>query len=148
MITSAQPAVRPEQELARLTLISSTNEAEIRRRSTISGRRPTGLGELNGLPLIGPLGPPTTINPEPTSQGIYSATTADYPKQPETSDQDSEATLVSENVKPENPTSAQDKENQCPPSTINQPRNDSPPVELMDLEDTAVKTDQDRKSVV
>jgi ubiquitin carboxyl-terminal hydrolase 25 len=148
MITSAQPAVRPEQELARLTLISSTNEAEIRRRSTISGRRPTGLGELNGLPLIGPLGPPTTINPEPTSQGIYSATTADYPKQPETSDQDSEATLVSENVKPENPTpSAQDKENQRPPSTINQPENDSSPVELMDLEDTAAKTDQPSEHV-
>jgi ubiquitin carboxyl-terminal hydrolase 25/28 len=143
MITSPQPAVKPEQELARLTLISSTNEAEIRRRSTISGRRPTGLGELNGMPLIGPLGPPTTVSTDPTvSQAASSATIADRPKQLEASDKDSEATLVSESIKTENPKPlAQDKENQ-PPSKINEPGNESAPVELMDLgDDTAVKTE-------
>lgn len=145
MITSPKPAVRPEQELARLTLISSTNEAEIRRRSTISGRRPTGLGELNGMPIIGPLGPPTTVSTDPTvSQTASSATIGDRPKQLETSDKDSEATLVSESTTTENPlplTSAQDKENE-PPSTAIGSGNEPAPVDLMDLGGgTPVKTD-------
>lgn len=58
MIKSPQSFVTPRQELARLTLISPSNEAAIRRRSTLSHGRPAGLGEINGMPVMGPLGPP------------------------------------------------------------------------------------------
>ena len=57
MITAPRAQVTPEQELARLTLISSTNEEQIRRRSTIRGQRPS-LGEIDGRPVIGPTLPP------------------------------------------------------------------------------------------
>ena len=46
--------VTPEQELARLTLMSSTIEEHIRRKSMLSGHRPS-LGEINGRPVFGPL---------------------------------------------------------------------------------------------
>lgn len=57
MIAASAPSVTPEQELARLTLISSNNEANIRRMSLLAGKRPS-LGEINGMPVLGPTGPP------------------------------------------------------------------------------------------
>ena len=57
MITSSRAHVAPELELARLTLVTQPLEAALRRRSTISGNRPS-LGEINGRPLLGPLPPP------------------------------------------------------------------------------------------
>lgn len=99
MITTPRAFVRPEQELARLTLISSTNEAEIRRRSTISGIRPFGLGEINGAPVAGPLGPPEYMKSdenETVVDQIAIPTEENPAKDPQTSDIDSEATLVSE----------------------------------------------------
>ncbi|EED17662.1 ubiquitin C-terminal hydrolase, putative [Talaromyces stipitatus ATCC 10500] len=98
MITTSKAFVRPEQELARLTLISSTNEAEIRRRSTISGIRPFGLGEINGAPVAGPLGPPESI----TSPGHENVDQNTIPIQGtpahdrQVNDIDSETTLVSD----------------------------------------------------
>lgn len=56
MIGSPRPQVTPEQELARLTLMSSTTEEHIRRQSILSGRRPS-LGEINGRPVFGPFLP-------------------------------------------------------------------------------------------
>ena len=56
MIHSPKAEVTPEQELARLTLLSSTNEEKIRRRSTTGGQRPS-LGEINGQPILGPMLP-------------------------------------------------------------------------------------------
>lgn len=56
MITANQAHVTPEQELARLTLISSTTEEHIRRQSVLSGHRPS-LGEIGGRPVLGPLLP-------------------------------------------------------------------------------------------
>lgn len=56
MITASNAQVTPEQELARLTLMSSTTEEHIRRQSILSGHRPS-LGEINGRPVIGPLPP-------------------------------------------------------------------------------------------
>ena len=58
MIGSSRPQVTPEQELARLTLMSSTTEEHIRRQSILSGRRPS-LGEINGRPVFGPFLPPS-----------------------------------------------------------------------------------------
>lgn len=58
MITSPRTSVTPQQALARLTLATSAAEEKIRRKSTIgSGGRPS-LGHIDGLPLIGPAGPP------------------------------------------------------------------------------------------
>lgn len=58
MITSSQSFVIPGKQLARLTLVSPSNEAAIRRRSTLSANKPAELGEINGMPVMGPLGPP------------------------------------------------------------------------------------------
>jgi ubiquitin carboxyl-terminal hydrolase 25 len=62
MIRSPYKYVAPEQELTRLTLMTSTAAENIRRRSTIGGSRP--LGAVNGLPVQGPVGPPLNTNPE------------------------------------------------------------------------------------
>ncbi|KAK2793902.1 ubiquitin-specific protease ubp2 [Onygenales sp. PD_12] len=94
MISSPTPSVTPEHELARLTLISSSNEAAIRRRSLVSNARP-GLGELHGMPIMGPLGPPSAP-----------ANSADNPMGEGALDEDSEITLVS--------LTADDKENLVP----------------------------------
>lgn len=101
MITTPRASVRPEQELARLTLISSTNEAEIRRRSTISGVRPALLGEIDGVPVSGPLGQPQTAEANPadtTTNEKIGSTEETQVKDSVVSDIDSEATLVSEPI--------------------------------------------------
>ena len=59
MISSKKASVTPEQELARLTLLSSSTEESIRRRSTLNGPRPS-LGDIDGRLVQGPLPPPTS----------------------------------------------------------------------------------------
>lgn len=61
MISASTAQVTPEQELARLTLISSMAEENIRRQSMLSGHR-TSLGEIDGRPLLGPLPPVRQID--------------------------------------------------------------------------------------
>ncbi|KAL1959884.1 hypothetical protein VTO42DRAFT_1029 [Malbranchea cinnamomea] len=91
MITSPNSAVTPSQDLARLTLLSSTGEAEIRRKSLANVAR-SGLGEINGLPVHGPLGPPTIAEPGDNN----GPASKDHPKKaPEVSDADSQDTFVS-----------------------------------------------------
>ena len=63
MITANRAHVTPEQELARLTLISSTTEEHIRRQSILSGHRPS-LGEIGGRPVLGPLLPSGSMSAE------------------------------------------------------------------------------------
>ena len=63
MITANRAHVTPEQELARLTLISSTTEEHIRRQSILSGHRPS-LGEIGGRPVLGPLLPSGNMSAE------------------------------------------------------------------------------------
>lgn len=95
MITSPVSSATPGQELARLTLISPGGEAAIRRRSTIS--KSQSLGEINGAPVLGPLGPPHPITEEqaehPAAPDIHQTGPA---KDPSPSDVESDATLVSE----------------------------------------------------
>ncbi|KAK2737240.1 ubiquitin-specific protease ubp2 [Myotisia sp. PD_48] len=62
MITSPNSFVTPSQELARLTLLSSSGEAAIRRKS-LSTHKSTELGEINGRPVQGPVMPFTPIGP-------------------------------------------------------------------------------------
>ena len=57
MISASTAQVTPEQELARLTLISSTTEEHFRRQSILSAHRPS-LGEIDGRPILGPQPPP------------------------------------------------------------------------------------------
>ncbi|KAL4938145.1 hypothetical protein BDV06DRAFT_61519 [Aspergillus oleicola] len=111
MISSPNEFVTPGQELARLTLISPSNEAAIRRRSTISAGQFGGLGELNGMPVLGPLGPPHKF---PENEVPGSAQT-EPEKIKQASDEDSEATLISDGAKNEVPaTQSDDKENEPP----------------------------------
>lgn len=71
MITAPNAKVTPEQELARLTLISSVTEEHIRRHSILSGHRPS-LGEIDGRPVLGPLLPPASqvINLDSEMTGV------------------------------------------------------------------------------
>ncbi|KAL4930727.1 ubiquitin-specific protease UBP2 [Aspergillus undulatus] len=110
MISSPDSFVTPGQELARLTLISPSNEAAIRRRSTISAGQFGGLGELNGMPVLGPLGPPHTIPEENRTAAL-----AEQEKIKSSGDEDSEATLVSDSVKNENPPAQSDDKENAPP---------------------------------
>lgn len=94
MTTSTSSCVAPSRELARLTLISPGNEEAIRRRSTVS--KPQTLGDIEGAPILGPLGPPQPIVSIPDGQPVSS----DGPQPMLTkngSDAESEETLVSEN---------------------------------------------------
>ncbi|KAA8649813.1 ubiquitin-specific protease UBP2 [Aspergillus tanneri] len=112
MITSPDLDVPPETKLAKLTLFSPSSEAAIRRRSTKSVNRPVGLGEINGLAIMGPLGPPQS-----TSDGEVKdlmAIDTDTTQRSATSDLDSEATLV-EGAKNDAPVApSEDKENEPP----------------------------------
>jgi ubiquitin carboxyl-terminal hydrolase 25/28 len=95
MIISAQSSVTPGQELARLTLISSGGEAAIRRRSTIS--KSQSLGDVDGRPILGPLGPPLPIAEEQSDQQAAAGNTPS-PSKDTVSDIGSDATLVSDAI--------------------------------------------------
>ncbi|KAJ5972050.1 uncharacterized protein N7479_001968 [Penicillium vulpinum] len=116
MITSSQISVTPAQELARLTLISPSNEAAIRRRSTITASRPDIIGDIDGAPILGPLGPPQPLlggRMEPVSS---SNQVEPVPIQTLTgSDDGSDATLVSDDSMNDAPgLFVEDKENNPP----------------------------------
>lgn len=94
MITSPLPSVTPEQELARLTLISPGNEAAIRRRS-VTAAQSQSLGDIDGAPILGPLGPPQLVTNDKTIS--LDNKMQEAPKVPDGSDGDSEKTLFSDN---------------------------------------------------
>ena len=102
MISAPTAQVTPEQELARLTLISSTTEEHLRRHSILSAHRPS-LGEIDGRPVLGPQLPtqaqPTHIGSEmsegTTTVGTISAMGVDAAIEDDAS---SEATLVGKPV--------------------------------------------------
>lgn len=74
MIRTPYRYVAPEQELTRLTLMTSTAAENIRRRSTIGGSR--SLGSVNGVPVQGPLRPILNENPvDAYDQPLLSALT-------------------------------------------------------------------------
>lgn len=109
MISSTQSSVIPGQELARLTLISPGGEAAIRRRSTIG--KASALGEIEGAPILGPLGPPLPIAEEQNEQPA--ASDIDKPahaKELNPADVDSDTTLVSENYESNEPGGNADKD--------------------------------------
>lgn len=117
MITSPNPSVTPEQELARLTLISPGNEAAIRRRSTITAAQPRDLGNIDGAPILGPLGPPQLVVDDDDQAMTSDEQAQGASEAPEVSDAESEATLFCD----------KDEANKLPPSSAD-PNNDTPMV--------------------
>ncbi|KAL8829918.1 MAG: hypothetical protein Q9191_001738 [Dirinaria sp. TL-2023a] len=105
MITSSKAEVTPQQELARLTLISSTNEEQIRRRSTTGGHRPS-LGEINGRPIFGPMlplqlqGQANEADVEATNSPVVDPNFAGKLNEDIVADDSSEGTLVDTSVPP------------------------------------------------
>ncbi|RDW60418.1 ubiquitin-specific protease UBP2 [Aspergillus mulundensis] len=144
MISSPKEFVTPGQELARLTLISPSNEAAIRRRSTISAGQFGGLGELNGMPVLGPLGPPAIISENETQERALGPE-----KTKLSSDEDSEDTLVSDGVKNEIPaTLNDDKENEPPQDDavmVDAPNESTPRAESRDTQAAATSSDDSNK---
>lgn len=102
MISAPTAQVTPEQELARLTLISSTTEEHFRRQSILSTHRPS-LGEIDGRPILGPQPPPqvqppavnNSMSEKATLTGAVDANGVDTAIEEDTS---SEATLVEKPV--------------------------------------------------
>ncbi|KAI9825184.1 MAG: hypothetical protein M1819_000589 [Sarea resinae] len=77
LISAPTSSITPELELARLTLM--TNDDCFRRRSTIGKDGRPSLGDINGAPISGPLGPPapsqemeidSKITEEPTKDTV------------------------------------------------------------------------------
>ncbi|KAI1613706.1 ubiquitin thiolesterase [Exophiala viscosa] len=54
MIETPQSSIKPEQELARLTLETESVKERMRRRSTLMSDRPS-LGHIDSIPMLGPL---------------------------------------------------------------------------------------------
>ncbi len=60
LIASPKASLKPNPDVARLTLLSSTKAEQARRQSMIAADRPTigSLGQMNGRAIQGPIGPP------------------------------------------------------------------------------------------
>ncbi|KAJ5334160.1 hypothetical protein MYU51_004635 [Penicillium brevicompactum] len=117
MITSSQNSVTPGKELARLTLISPSNEAAIRRRSTITATRAQILGEINGNPILGPLGPPQPLLGGQVEQNGSNTANSTSSQIPTATDSETDTTMASTISTEEAPSvSAEGKENNPPGS--------------------------------
>ncbi|KAI9738361.1 MAG: ubiquitin-specific protease ubp2 [Cirrosporium novae-zelandiae] len=91
----------PEKELARLTLVTSNAVETLRRRSTIT-KPSSSIGQINGMPVMGPLGPPPAYDEAIANTAAPAIDQLDQNgdvTQPQRGDASSEATLVS----PEDP---------------------------------------------
>ncbi|KAJ5168059.1 uncharacterized protein N7482_003653 [Penicillium canariense] len=98
------------QSMITSTQSSPGGEAAIRRRSTIS--KSHSLGDIEGKPILGPLGPPQPIAEEPNEERAAPENEASLVKGSNASDMGSDATLVSENITSLEPAlSAENKEN-------------------------------------
>ena len=70
LITSNKKSFKPSPDVARLTLLSSSKAEIARRQSLISAERPaigSGLGQINGVSVQGPEGPPPSESVEDAS---------------------------------------------------------------------------------
>ena len=78
MIQTPQSSIRPEQELARLTLETDSAKEKLRRRSTLMSERPS-LGHVNSQALLGPLSlPDTQANSMSNELAVQSPTDIDH----------------------------------------------------------------------
>ncbi|KAI9777700.1 MAG: ubiquitin-specific protease ubp2 [Geoglossum umbratile] len=99
LITARASAITPDYELARLTLISSVNEEHYRRMSMASVQGPPNLGEINGAPIQGSVGPPQLS----CEMDIDTETPGSKPLETIHSDAGSDVTLVGD-ASDKNPT--------------------------------------------
>ncbi|KAI9791044.1 MAG: ubiquitin-specific protease ubp2 [Candelina submexicana] len=89
LISARASSITPERELARLTLISSSNEEAFRRMSMASKDGRPSLGDINGVPMQGPLGPPL-----PQEMETQTSQSKQHPVEDVTGDNASDTTLV------------------------------------------------------
>lgn len=162
MITAPKAQVTPEQELARLTLISSVTEEHIRRHSILSGHRPS-LGEIDGRPVLGPSLPPASqivnIDSEMTgvkeeSQNLQDeATNNDGDNSSEATlvegatNEDSDLILLDFNEKEQQQSILDNKEN-LPPSKILEARPATPETELQPLVESSPSRMNEQQKVL
>lgn len=126
MITSPQSSVTPSQELARLTLISPSNEAAIRRRSTITTGVFQGIGEIDGAPILGPVGPPQHVAEDQSERPATPNSDKKGPEDnPTASDEGGGLTATAQ---PADPSSIDDEGYVTVTPTIPEPPNRPPPV--------------------
>ncbi|KAI9717372.1 MAG: hypothetical protein M1812_004724 [Candelaria pacifica] len=128
LISARALSITPERELARLTLISSSNEEAFRRMSMASKDGRPSLGEINGVQMQGPLGPPLAQDMEldngKLGQTLVESATGDNASdttlvEPPTYD-DNEYMVVSMDDKEQQQEILDDKEN-LEPSNIGLP---------------------------
>ncbi|KAI9778369.1 MAG: ubiquitin-specific protease ubp2 [Peltula sp. TS41687] len=73
LFTADTKSIEPEKELARLTLIKSSDEEDFRRKSIASSQGRPNLGEINGVPVQGPALPqelPDSMDIDTTMQEV------------------------------------------------------------------------------
>lgn len=93
LISAQTSAITPERELARLTLIKSSDEDDYRRKSIASSHGRPSLGEINGMPVQGP-----SLPPQDTSMDIDTDMRGAQNPENGSSDESSEATLVEKRI--------------------------------------------------
>ena len=74
MIQTPQSSIKPEQELARLTLETAIVKEKLRRRSTLKLNERPSLGAIDHMPVLGPL-----PKDEPTTNGIADSAVVQSP---------------------------------------------------------------------
>lgn len=162
MITTSRAQVTPEQELARLTLISSVTEEHIRRHSILSGHRPS-LGEIDGRPVLGPLLPPTSkvveIDSEMTEVKENNGKRIEDGASGDDVDDSSDATLVEDQVTEDSDVimlDAKVKEEQhvlenkenLPPNKTLEERASTPEAQLQPLAETSSSHTNDQQQLL
>lgn len=118
MITADRAHVTPEQELARLTLISSTTEENNRRQSILSAHRPS-LGEIGGRPVLGPLLPSGSMSDAPVAVDVDGSSDVTL-VEPSTNEDPDLIMLDTENNEQQHQI-LEDKENLAPSKAPNRP---------------------------
>ena len=128
MITSGKASVTPEPELARLTLVSSSKEEHIRRQSMLNSTRPS-LGEINGVPVLGPMGPPPPQAAQDIDMPDSLADKASETKADDDSggDNSSDVTLVDDAVAEDDDVMVLDDEEKCVQEKMLEDKENLPP---------------------
>ena len=132
-----------------MTLISPSNEAAIRRRSTATAAQSLGLGDIDGVPVFGPLGPPQPIT---DNQAMLLGKEAQgAPKVTDMNDADSGSTLFYDSNGPDQQLSFSGSDHEgyktiTPTATLEPPIR-PPPVPPRPAPDTNQERDQ-RKQLI
>jgi ubiquitin carboxyl-terminal hydrolase 25 len=127
MIETPQSAIRPEKELARLTLETQSAKERFRRRSTLMSDRPS-LGHIDSQPILGPLPQSAAL-----VNGAYDGTVLQSPMKVEPAavnldkifESGNEAQPAIDGIEPD---TTSDKDNSSEATLVSRPGSISPPV--------------------